>query len=243
MECVTLFLTCSSHKEWTELYLWDCFIQDRGIQILRLGVITSNITITALELYNNGLTESSSSAIRDIAISCRVELLGIGGNVTIGEDDRLYSILTDSSSMVEELYMDSTKLSSNAAIKLFTALGEGTKLRILWIVENCITDAACGAIIMAMKKNTSLCELRMEKNPISGKSAQKIVQALQDNNTLEELYLPYYPQDIEDKIRLSADVNKKRQSRGCRVPFKIHFRSFSRFRRSTSTTSTSIASH
>ena len=43
---------------------------------------------------------------------------------TIGEDERLYSIISDPSSMLEELYMYSTKLSSSAAIKLFTACTE-----------------------------------------------------------------------------------------------------------------------
>ena len=230
VECLTVFLTCSSHKEWRELHFWDCVMQDRGIQILHLGVKTSNITITALELHNNGLTKSSSSAIRDITIMCGVKLLGIGGNETIGEDENLYSILTDSSSVVEELYMGSTMLSSNAAINLFTALSNGLTLKVLWIVENCITDEACNTIAMALKKNNSLYELRMEANPLSGESAEKIVQALQSNDTLEKLCLPYYPQDVEDKIRQSANVNLKRQRRGCTVKLKIYFKSFSRFR-------------
>ena len=230
VECLTVFLTCSSHKEWRELHFWDCLMQDRGIQILHLGVKTSNITITALELHNNGLTKSSSSAIRDITIMCGVKLLGIGGNETIGEDKNLYSILTDSSSVVEELYMGSTMLSSNAAINLFTALSNGLTLKVLWIVENCITDEACNTIAMALKKNNSLYELRMEANPLSGESAEKIVQALQSNDTLEKLCLPYYPQDVEDKIRQSANVNLKRQRRGCTVKLKIYFKSFSRFR-------------
>ena len=230
VECLTVFLTCSSHKEWRELHFWDCLMQDRGIQILHLGVKISNITITALELHNNGLTKSSSSAIRDITIMCGVKLLGIGGNETIGEDKNLYSILTDSSSVVEELYMGSTMLSSNAAINLFTALSNGLTLKVLWIVENCITDEACNTIAMALKKNNSLYELRMEANPLSGESAEKIVQALQSNDTLEKLCLPYYPQDVEDKIRQSANVNLKRQRRGCTVKLKIYFKSFSRFR-------------
>ena len=229
VECMTVFLTCSSHKQWRELHFWDCLIQDQGIQILHLGVKTSNITITALELHNNGLTKSSSSAIRDITIMCGVKLLAIGGNETIGEDENLYSILTDPSSVVEELYMDSTMLSSNAGINLFTALSEGLTLKVLWIMENCITDEACNTIVMALKKNNSLYELKMQANPLSGESAQKIIQALQSNDTLEKLYLPYYPQDIEDKIRQSANVNLKRQHRGCTVKLKIYFKSFSRY--------------
>ena len=76
-------------------------------------------------------------------------------NSIVGEDEKLYSILSDPSSMMEELYMGYTKLSSNAAIKLFTALSNGKKLRVLWIGGNDITDEAqCEAIIMAMRKNT-----------------------------------------------------------------------------------------
>ena len=230
VECMTVFLTCSSHKEWREVHLWDCLMQDRGIQILHLGVKTSNITITALELHNNGLTKSSSTAVRDITITCGVRLLGIGGNATIGEDENLYSILTDSSSVIEELYMDSTMLSSDGAIKLFKALSEAINLKVLWVIGNCITDEACDTIAMALKKNDSLCELRMESNPLSAESAQQILQALQSNDTLQKLSFPYYPQHTEDKIRQSANVNQKRQHRGCTVKLKIYFKIFSRYR-------------
>ena len=120
--------------------------------------------------------------------------------------------------------MRSTKLSSIAAIKLFTALSEGKKLRILYIAHNAITDEACDAIIMAMKKNTSLGELYMQRNPISGECAQLIVQALQHNNTLQQLELRWYSLDFKERIRLSAEeVNKKRESRNCQVKLEITF--------------------
>ena len=118
-----------------------------------------------------------------------------------------------------------TKLSSNAAIKLFTALSEGKKLRVLGIHHNSITDEACDAIIMAMKKNTSLVELFMYDNPISEECAQKIVQALQHNNTLHQLWLPFrYSEDIKIKIILSAEeVNKKRESHECQVKLSVDY--------------------
>ena len=196
VECITVFLTYSSHKEWKRLNLWSCYIQDHGVRILHRGLTRCDITITSLDLSYNGLTESSSSAISDITISCRVKMLFIYGNKTIGEDERLYSIISDPSSMLEELYMGYTKLSSNAAIKLFTALSEGKKLRILWINNNDITDEACDAIIMAMKKNTSLVKLWMHHNPISGECAQVIRQALQNNNILQQIILPSYSEDV-----------------------------------------------
>ena len=223
VECMTVFLTCSSHKVWEMLDLQRCYIQDYGVNILHRGLSSCDVTITSLWLYNNGLTEFSSSAISDITIRCRVKKLSISGNKTVGEDERIYSIISDPSSMLEELYMWRNSLSSNAAIKLFTTLSEGKKLRILKIYHNDITDEACDAIIMAMK-NTSLVELYMYDNPISGECSQLIVQALRHNNTLERLWLPFgYSEDVQERIRLSADeVNENRESRQCKVKLNVH---------------------
>ena len=225
LECLTTFLTCSSHKEWKMLDLWYCHIQDHGLQILQHGLRSSNVIITHLWLMYSGLTAVSSSAISDLTISCRVKILHISNNHTVGEDDRLYRILTDHSSMVEELYMYFTKLSSSGAIKLFTSLSEAKKLRILGIHYNNITDEACDAIIMAMKKNISLVELNMYSNPISGECVQLIVQALQYNNTLQLLHLnDDYHDDVKGKIRsLEEEINKKRKTHGCLVKLEIRF--------------------
>ena len=225
LECLTIFLTCSSHKEWKMLNLFDCHIQDHGLQILQRGLRSINVTITVLRLDSNDLTAVSSSAISDLTISCRVKELYISDNNIVGEDYTLYRIITDHSSMVEELYMDYNKLSPNGVIKLFTALSETKKLRILWIDHNNINDEACDAITMAMKKNTSLVRLDMEYNPISEECAQLIVQALQHNNTLRLLRLNYYyHDDVKEKIRsLQEEVNKKRETHGCQVKLKIYF--------------------
>ena len=219
LECLTIFLTCSSHKEWKILNLLGCHIQDHGLQILQRRLRSSHVTIAKLVLTRNDLTAVSSSAISDLTINCRVKILSIGQNKTVGEDDRLYRIITDDSSMVEELYMIHTKLSSSGAIKLFTALSEAKKPRELSINNNDITDEACDAIIMAMKKNTSLVALNINNNPISGECAQLIVQALQYNNALELLYLNIdYPNDVKKRIRsLGEEVNKKRETHGCQV--------------------------
>ena len=224
VECLTIFLTCSFHKEWEKLELYNCYIQDHGVHILYRGLTSCYVTITTLVLWSNGITKSSSSAISDIVISCRVKKLDIDGNKTIGEDERLYSIISDPSSVLEELYMNHTQLSSNAAIKLFTALSEGNKLKVLWIHHNDITDEAGEAIVMALRKNTSLAELSIYANPISRERAQLIVQALQQSNTLQHLWLPYnYSGGIMERIRLSVEeVNKKRDSRECQVKVIVY---------------------
>ena len=225
LECLAIFLTSSSKKEWKWLTLWGCHIRDHGLQILQHGLRSSNVTITELMLTDNDLTAVSSSSISDLTISFRVKILQIGKNKTVGEDDRLYRIITDDSSMVEGLYMNSTDLSSSGAIKLFTALSEAKKLRELYINNNDISDEACDAIIMAIKKNTSLVKLVTRPNPISGECAQLIVQALQYNSTLQELNLnSNYPDDVKKKIKsLEEEVNKKRRTHGCQVKLEIDF--------------------
>ena len=222
LECVTVFLTSSSRKEWEKIDLDFCYIQDHGVHILHRGLTNSSVTITSLNLRSNGLTESSSSAISDITISCRVKELHISNNKTVGEDERLYSIISDPSSMLEKLFMRDTTLSSNAAIKLFAALSDSKKLRKLDITNNNITDEACDAITMTMKKNTSLVELYMQGNRISGECAQLIVEALQHNKTLQQLWLPYYIDEAKKSIRsLAKEVNRKRKSRNCLAKLEI----------------------
>ena len=132
VECLTIFLSCSSHKAWQILDLSYCYIQDYGIHILHYGLTSCDVIITRLDLTSNGLIELSSSAIIDIIIrlSCRVKELIIALNKTsIGENERLHCIISDPSSLLEMLNLNHTELSTIGAIKLFTAMSESKKLR------------------------------------------------------------------------------------------------------------------
>ena len=224
VECLTVFLTCSSHKQWEELNLCGCYIQDRGVHILHRGLTSCDVTVAILHLNYNGLTESSSTAISDIAISCNVKELYIGSNKIVGKDERLYSIISDPSSMLELLYMSFNKISWSGAIKLFTALSKGKKLKALKISFNNITDEACDANIVAMRKNTSLIKLLIYNNPLSGECVQRIVESLQYNNALQQLRIGNFNGDIIERIKLSAEeVNRKRECSECQVKLKVDF--------------------
>ena len=113
--CHVLFLTSSSHKQWMLLYLEHCYIQDRGLHIMHKHFIKNSITITNLSLFKNDLTNSSSSFVSDIVLICKVEMLEISGNDTIGESGELYTMLTHPSSMLTQLFMTYISLSSIAA--------------------------------------------------------------------------------------------------------------------------------
>ena len=223
VECVTLFLTCSPHKEWKKLNLRSCHIQDHGCRVLHRDLMSADVSIKELNLGLNGFTRSSS--INDLTIHCRVEVLDISDNDTIGEDPALYNMLTHPSSRLVTLDMIGTSLSSPSAITLFTAISKGNKLKELHISHNLITDEACDVIATTMKNNTSLVLLMMGYNKISGEAAQHLLQALNNNNTLEVLFLPSddgYTEDVKKRIgSLREVINKNRESRGCQTKLII----------------------
>ena len=225
VECVTVFLTSSFNKEWVWLNLSFCYIQDHGLHILHRGLLhCRNITIDQLGLYYNGLTTQSSSLISDIAVKCKVKVLWIGGNPTIGENEQLYSMLSNPSTVLEELIMRDTKLSCRAAIAMFTAVKDNNKLKKLNISHNAITDA-CDAITTALERNSCLVDTDIcTRNPLTGEAIVNIVNALKVNNTLQLLWLPYCPEDTKKTITsLQEVINKNRQSRGCQVKLMIDY--------------------
>ena len=225
MECLSLFLTSSSNREWKELRLSNCHIQDKGLNILyRVLRRNRDITINQLRLSNNDLTTQSSSLISKLSVKCRVRRLGIVDNYTIGEDQYLYYVLTDPSTTLEELYMWLTQLSSQGAIYLFNAVKDNNTLKRLLIDGNSITDDACNVIITALERNSCLVTLSMYHNPLSSEATLNIVRCLEVNNTLQLLGLPDCSQGIQENITsLQEAVNKKRESRGCQVKLEIKF--------------------
>ena len=157
-------------------------------------------------------------------MKCKVKVLVISYNDTIGEDQQLYSMLSNPSTVLEQLYMWGTQLSSTAATHLFTTLKDNNKLKKLNIDDNDITDDACDAITIVLERNSCLVKLSMYGNPLSSEAIINIAQCLEVNNTLQLLGLPKCPQDIQQNSRsLQEVVNEKRVSRGCQVTLEIKF--------------------
>lgn len=225
MECMSLFLTSSFNKEWEWLYLDDCHIQDKEFNCLYQGLQHGkDITINNLSLGYNLLTMQSSSLISKFTVRHKVKTLKITGNHTVGEDQRLYSMLIDPSNTLMKLIMSYTKLSSKAATALFIALQDNKKLKQLMIQGNDITDRACDAITTTLQRNSCLVRLSMWRNPLTSEGMKNIVQCLMVNNTLQLLELPKCPQDIQKNIAyLQEVINKNRESQEHQVKLDIHF--------------------
>ena len=224
VESLTVFLTSSFNKEWVVIDLLNCYIQDHGLKVLHQGLCHCNngITIDVLWLENNGLTKLSSSLISEITVKCKVKELWITDNENIGEDQQLYCMLNNPSAELEKLEMIGTKLSSQGAVSLFEALKSNSKLKILNITDNEITDHACDAITIALKKNKCLTRLYMYNNPLTSEAIVNIVKDLHPNNAIGMLGLPKCPEGIKNKVfHLQRIINENRESQGCQVNLTI----------------------
>ena len=189
IENISIFLTCSSIKQWEELYLWGCHIRDVGLRILHRILLQSAITIEELWLDSNDLSSSSDGCLADIVIKCRVKWLSISNNTNIGQTEEFFPTIPSSS--LESLYIDGINLSSRAAIMIFTALKEKkTKLKKLSMADNDVTDDACDVIAETLQVNSTLEYLNIHGNKISKEALQLILNSLRHNNTLTELRLP-----------------------------------------------------
>ena len=227
LEDLTTLLTCSSCRNWKNLDLNNCHIQDYGLRLLHRSLHHSNITIDYLMLKNNDLSSSSDSSLSDIIITCKVKVLNISDNKAVGETPHFFTtILTHPSCVIEVLYMHYNNYSTTRPVmELFSSLRENKTVKVLGIRGNNILDDVCGVICDVLCVNHTLRKLYMWGNSITGQASQLILDALKNNNTLKLLVLPFsYPEDIKKEIRsLQQVVNEKRRRRGCDVKLEIGF--------------------
>ena len=219
LESVSFFLASSSNRKWAKLDLWECNIQDFDIHILHKYLNHCDCSITRMKLRDNGITRSSSSFVSDIVLSCKVEVLHLNGNHTIGESEDLYAMLMHPSSMLTELYMNHISLSSNAAVILFSAVKDANKLKKLEIHSNNITDDVVESICAALSINKSLVKLVMYRNPIDEAAIVTLLQAVKGNCTLKELCVPNYSPAIMGRI--VEEINAKRKSQAIKDMLKV----------------------
>ena len=229
IENISIFLTCSSIKQWKRLYLDACHIRDVGLRILHRILLQSAITIEGLGLYSNDLSSSSDGCLADIVIKCRVKWLEISYNTNIGQTEEFFPTIL---SQLETLDIDDINLSSRAAIMIFTALKEKkTKLKKLLMADNDVTDDACDVIAETLQVNSTLEELNIHGNKISKEALQLILNSLRHNNTLTDLRLPSNYSDSDEKqvLALKDIVNEERKRRGCQAKLNVKFSRWYKF--------------
>ena len=231
IENISIFLTCSSIKQWKWLNLSGCHIRDVGLRILHRILLQSAITIEQLWLHRNDLSSSSDGCLADIVIKCRVKVLMISNNTNIGQTEEFFPTIPSSS--LEALYIHDINLSSRAAIMIFIALKEKkTKLKKLSMADNDVTaeaydvtTEACDVIAETLQVNSTLEYLDIHGNKISKEALQLILNSLRHNNTLTDLWLPSNYSDSDEKqvLALQDIVNEERKRRGCQAKLNVKF--------------------
>ena len=225
IENISIFLTCSNIKQWQWLNLRGCHIQDAGLRILH-RILKSPITIKLFWLYDNDLSSSSDGCLADIVINCRVEELDISYNKTIGQTEEFFRTILSSPSLLKTLHIRDIYLSSRSVIMIFTLLKEKkTKLKVLHMADNDITEDACDIIAETLKVNSTLEYLDIHGNDISKEALQLIMK---HNNTLTELLVPsnYSASDKEQILALQYIVNEERKLCECQAKLNVKFRRY-----------------
>ena len=228
IENIAVFLTCCSIKKWKVLCLGGCNIRDSGLRIMHQILTLSSITIEGLKLYNNNnLSCSSDCCLADIVINCRVKVLNISYNKSIGQTEEFFPKMLSSSSMIETLVISGINLSSTATVMIFTLLKEKqTKLKVLVMGNNDITDDVCDVIAKSLQVNSTIELLNIYGNNISKEASQLIIESLRYNNALTSLILPDYSEnDRKQILTIQNTVNELRKCRGCQVKLTVTFRS------------------
>ena len=213
IECLGLFLTTSTTKQWHALNLTSCSLRDHDIRTLHHGIVgTSPTKIGLVDLPANFITSSSDSSISDLVINCSVTSLGVSGNKTLGETIKFYTMISHPHSVLEQLWMAGNRLTTVSAIFLFRSLREPNQLKSLIISDNLIGGDICEEVIITLQINKTLKRLLMFNNPISSDCAHKIINSLFHNDVLSLLWLPDYSDDVISAMKTKQEeINEKRQ--------------------------------
>ena len=225
LECVVVFIISSSKKQWIEVDLSNCGINDDYIHSVCQRLHEPNgATIKVLHLSNNHITRRYSSSISDIAISCKIQKLLVNGNHDIGNGKQFYYMLTNPNTNLTVLHMENVKLSDKDACCLFIALQCNNTLKELNVTDNDITDRSYAIIATTLRKNNHLAKLWIWKNPISGEASKLILQDIKHNSSLEQLGLRYYGERIQKSIIILQDnINTIREGHKDLVKLQVHF--------------------
>ena len=225
IENIAILLTCSSIKQWKVLCLGGCYILDAGMFIIHRILSSSSITIEGLKLYGNDLSSTSDGCLADIVITCRVKVLNVNYNKTIGQTEEFFPKILSPSSFIHTLVITGTNLTSKVAITIFSLLREKTKLKVLHMANNIVTDEAHNIIAKTLQLNNTLEYLNIHGNKISAEASQVILHHLRHNNTLTDLFLPgdYSDNDSKQILRLQDIVNEERKCRGYDAKLTVKF--------------------
>lgn len=151
------------------------------------------ISLSNLNLANNGLEQDIIPICRGIQNNCSIKELDLSSNVTKAKGTNLIAESMGDILMADtpltKLSMADSRLKVYASV-LFDCLGTNDTLTFIDIRGNGIGDVGARLLAKALQINTSLREILLDRNGITAKGLHDIAQAMDRNFTLCSMPLP-----------------------------------------------------
>ena len=150
-------------------------------------VIKNNTHLKQLCIENNKLGVSAAVILQALTRTSNLEVLNLNGSNLTGEVvEHLVSVIKNNSCL-KQLYLSSNDFKSSVSA-ILKALKENSRLNVLNLNDNVMTEEAAEDLADVIKNNTHLKQLCIENNKL-GVSAAVILQALTRTSNLEVLNL------------------------------------------------------
>ena len=151
------------------------------------NAIKSNSSLTQLHLSDNDLRSSVIVILQALKETCKLEVLNLNNCNMTGQVAKDLADVIQKNSSLEELYLSNNNLKTSL-ILILKALKENSKLKVLSLNKNKMTELVAKGLANVIMKNSCLEELYISYNNFKS-SIFVILQALEQTSSLKGLYL------------------------------------------------------
>ena len=168
------------------LDLGDNIMTEQVIEELG-NVIKNNHNLKSLGLGNNKFGPSAKMILQALMKTCTIITLFLHNNNMTGQAAEGLANVIKNNSNLEQLDLESNNIGPSAIV-ILQALMENSKLKLLNLNSNYMTERVVDDLANVIKNNSNLEQLGLENNKL-GPSATVILQALKENSQLKVLNL------------------------------------------------------
>ena len=182
----TILKALKENSKLNILHLNDNVMTEEAAEDLA-DVIKNNTHLKQLCIANNKLGVSAAVIIQALTRTSNLKVLNLNGSNLTGQVvEHLVSVIKNNSGL-EQLYLSYNDFKSSVSV-IFKALKENSRLNILHLNDNVMTEEAAQDLADVIKNNTHLKQLSIRNNKL-GVSAAVILQALTRTSNLKVLNL------------------------------------------------------
>ena len=172
------------------------------------SVILHNIRLEELHLNSNNLGEGMIFVAKSLQHISSIRSLDMGNNSLSKEVSSELALAITANKCLEKLYLCNTNL-KYSAIVILQSLSMISKLKLINVENNEITEEAGEALASVILHNTGLEELDISGNNL-GEGILIVAKALQQTSSLKSLYLGNnnISKEVSNELALAITANK-----------------------------------